>query len=172
MRRTGPRFRADRGQALLEFALVIPIFMVILIGMIDLGRVVWANNTVSNAAREAARFAIVHGGSRSTACPVGPAVSGKTIVPPASSACPYPSPSTEAISNVARAFTIAGGSALTITVCYGSGCSGNTHAAGATNARGTPVTVTVTSRVDMIMGNLIGIASAGVSATSTMLVNH
>jgi len=45
-----------------EFALVVPIFMVILIGMVDLGRAIWANNSVANAARESARFASVHGG--------------------------------------------------------------------------------------------------------------
>ena len=159
------------GQALLEFALVIPIFLALLIGMVDIGRIVWANNTVSNAAREAARFAVVHGGSRTTACPVGPPAT-VTIIPPASASCPFPSPSKEAIRNTARAFIVAGGSALTVTVCYGAGCSGNTDTFGATNARGTPVTVRVTSRVDMIVSTLVGISSAGVSAESTMLVNH
>ena len=163
--------QAERGQALLEFALVIPIFLTLLIGMVDIGRIVWANNTVSNAAREAARFAVVHGGSRSTMCPVGPPAT-VTIIPAASASCPFPSPSKEAVRDAARAFVVAGGSSVTITVCYGSGCSGDTDTFGATNARGPPVTVRVASRVDMIVSALVGITSAGVSAESTMLVNH
>jgi len=48
-----------RGQALVEFALVIPIFILVLVGILDLGRGVFALNTVSNAAREAVRVGIV-----------------------------------------------------------------------------------------------------------------
>jgi Flp pilus assembly protein TadG len=55
------RFRRQRtrGQALVEFALVLPIFILILVGIFDLGRAVYAFNTVNNAAREAVRLAIV-----------------------------------------------------------------------------------------------------------------
>jgi hypothetical protein len=165
------RKRRQGGQALLEFALVLPIFMVALLGMIDLGRVIWANDSLTNAAREAARYAIVHGGSRSTACPVGPPAQG-TIIPVSSPTCLFPSPSKEGIREAARAFTIAGGSELTVQVCYGTGCAGDVDAAGATNARGTPVTVTVSSKVPMIVGTLIGLGTFDVLAQSTMLVNH
>jgi Flp pilus assembly protein TadG len=48
------------GQALVEFALVIPIFLVIVLGIFDLGRAVFANSTLTNAAREGARLAIVN----------------------------------------------------------------------------------------------------------------
>jgi hypothetical protein len=61
---------------------------------------------------------------------------------------------------------------MTIEVCYGIDCSGDTDAVGATNARGTPVTVRVTSEVPMIVPQLVGITQIPVSATSTMLVNH
>lgn len=50
---------ALRGQALVEFALVLPLVVVLLIGTIDFGRAVFAYNSVSNAARSAARIAIV-----------------------------------------------------------------------------------------------------------------
>ena len=53
------RNRGHRGQALVEFALILPIFMLILVGLIDFGRAVYAYNTVNQAAREAARLAIV-----------------------------------------------------------------------------------------------------------------
>lgn len=49
-----------RGQALMEFALVIPLVILMLLGLFDFGRAIYAFNTVSNAAREAARVAIVN----------------------------------------------------------------------------------------------------------------
>jgi len=52
--------RRTRGQALVEFALVIPIFLLIVVALFDLGRAVFAYNTLTNAAREGARIAIVN----------------------------------------------------------------------------------------------------------------
>jgi Flp pilus assembly protein TadG len=52
--------RSRRGQSLVEFALVMPIFILVLIGLFDLGRAVYAFNTVSNASRESVRIAIVN----------------------------------------------------------------------------------------------------------------
>jgi len=57
-----------RGQALVEFALVLPLFLMLLMGIIVLGMIVFYNQQLSNAAREAARFAAVH--SASAQCPV------------------------------------------------------------------------------------------------------
>jgi Flp pilus assembly protein TadG len=51
--------RSGRGQALVEFALVLPIFAIMLFGIIDLGRFVFTANSLNNGAREAARFASV-----------------------------------------------------------------------------------------------------------------
>lgn len=164
------RRRSDSGQVLVEFALVLPILIGMLVGSLDLGRVILANDLVANAAREAARYAIVHGGSKITACPVGPA-GPEAIVPLASPSCPHPSPSTQAIRDVAIGFAGAGGQAVTVTVCYGRGCSGDTNAVGATNVRGTPVTVTVTATVQAVAARFVGISSFTVSSTSTMLVN-
>ena len=166
------RSRANRGQALVEFALIVPLFLTLLVAVVDFGRVVWANDTLANAAREGARFAIVHGGSKSTACPVGPPVTGVTVVPSASPSCPNPSPSKQSIIDVASAFSVAGGSPLTVDVCYGLACTGSTDAVGATNARGTPVTVTVTSEVDLVTGQFLGRGQFVLSAKTTMLVNH
>ena len=52
--------RRDRGQALVEFALVIPVFLLVMVALFDLGRAVFAYNTLTNAAREGARMAIVN----------------------------------------------------------------------------------------------------------------
>jgi Flp pilus assembly protein TadG len=54
------RRRHQSGQSLVETALVLPILLVILMGIFDFGRAIFAYNAVSNAAREAARVAIVN----------------------------------------------------------------------------------------------------------------
>lgn len=54
-----PMRQAPRGQTLVEFALILPVFILVLVGIFDLGRAVYAYNTINNAAREAARLAIV-----------------------------------------------------------------------------------------------------------------
>jgi Flp pilus assembly protein TadG len=48
-----------RGQALVEFALILPLFIILLVGILDGGRLVYGYHTANNAAREGARQAIV-----------------------------------------------------------------------------------------------------------------
>lgn len=52
--------RRERGQALVEFALALPILILVLVGIFDGGRLVFAYHTVNNAAREAGREATVN----------------------------------------------------------------------------------------------------------------
>jgi hypothetical protein len=160
-----------RGQAMVEFALIFPIFILLLVGMFDFGRVVWVNNTLATAAREAARYAIVHG-SKST-CPVGPAPVG-TIIPVAGAACPFPSPSRQGIKDVAQKWAAGTSASVTVHVCYGlvTSCTSDTDAANAFDVRGTQVMVTVTSVVDLSLPSLAGFSGISLNATSTMLVNH
>ncbi|HJP90031.1 MAG TPA: TadE/TadG family type IV pilus assembly protein [Candidatus Limnocylindrales bacterium] len=56
----GRRGRRGRGQSLVEFALVLPIFLVLVMAIVDLGLSVFAYNSITNAAREGARLAIVN----------------------------------------------------------------------------------------------------------------
>ena len=49
-----------RGQSLVEFSLVLPIFLLVVCSLIDLGRAVFTYTSVTNAAREGARLAIVN----------------------------------------------------------------------------------------------------------------
>jgi hypothetical protein len=51
--------RPSAGQSLAEFALVLPVLLLLFMGILDFGRAVYAYNTLSNAAREGARVAIV-----------------------------------------------------------------------------------------------------------------
>jgi Flp pilus assembly protein TadG len=54
--------RRSIGQALVEFALVAPIFFAVVFGLIDGARLIFAYNTVSQEAREAVRLAAVQVG--------------------------------------------------------------------------------------------------------------
>lgn len=150
--------KGGKGQALVEVALVAPLFFLILFGIIDLGRVIWANDAVANAAREGARYASVHGGTV-----------GLT---------------TQASKDDIRAhtggFVIAGGTDTTVNVCISAvhiadeqqGCTGDADEAGAEYERGNLVTVTVESHVPIIVGAIIGSGTFAVRAESTVLINN
>lgn len=53
--------RRESGQALVEFSMVGIVFLIIVFGIIDVGRAVWNYNTLAEATREGTRYAIVHG---------------------------------------------------------------------------------------------------------------
>ncbi len=61
LRRYGRGLR--RGATMVEFALFFIIFMMLTVGLMELGRAVWTYVTLSHAARAGGRYAIVHGGS-------------------------------------------------------------------------------------------------------------
>ena len=63
--------RSDRGQALLEFALAVPLVLVVSVSSFDVARAVWQLNALGYAAREGARYVIAHGAGSDD--PVGPA---------------------------------------------------------------------------------------------------
>jgi Tfp pilus assembly protein PilX len=50
----------SRGQSLVEFAIVMPIIALTVLGLVDLGRAVYSYNTLAQSARQAARTAIVN----------------------------------------------------------------------------------------------------------------
>jgi Flp pilus assembly protein TadG len=54
------RTRQTRGQAIAEFALVLPIFVFLLVAVFDFGRGIYTFNGVSQAAREIARATVVN----------------------------------------------------------------------------------------------------------------
>jgi Flp pilus assembly protein TadG len=58
--------RRDRGQALVEFAVVFPVFALLLFGLVDIGRLVYVNNAIAEGAREAARWGAVQSRSNTT----------------------------------------------------------------------------------------------------------
>lgn len=50
---------SDRGQAIVEFALVVPILLLLLVGIIEFGRLWMIMNVLTGAAREGVRVAAV-----------------------------------------------------------------------------------------------------------------
>src|SRR5262249_7954258 len=53
------RMKSDSAQSIIEFALVLPMLMVVCVGMAELGRATWAWNMAQMAASEGARRALV-----------------------------------------------------------------------------------------------------------------
>jgi len=58
----------QRGQSLVEFAFVLPIIVLVIASFIELGRAVFAWNTIANAARQGARVAAVNQLADTTDC--------------------------------------------------------------------------------------------------------
>ena len=58
--RRGRRRGAAGGQSLVEFALVFPIIVLLIVAFAEVGRAVFAWNTIANAARQGARVAAVN----------------------------------------------------------------------------------------------------------------
>src|SRR3954454_7237510 len=58
---------ARRGAAVVEFAVVSPVLVLLLLGMIECGRMIMVQQSITTAAREGARTAIVEGTSAAAA---------------------------------------------------------------------------------------------------------
>jgi Flp pilus assembly protein TadG len=54
--------RHSRGQSLVEFALVVPLFLLLVAGMVDFGMGLFSNITLINAVREGARLGVTSPG--------------------------------------------------------------------------------------------------------------
>ena len=56
-----PRSERRRGAALVEMALVLPVFLSVVLGIIEFGRAMMISNLLANASREGARLAVMTG---------------------------------------------------------------------------------------------------------------
>ena len=54
------KVKREDGQAMVEFALILPVFLLILCGIIDFGWLFYNQLSLNNACREGARYAVVH----------------------------------------------------------------------------------------------------------------
>ncbi|HMB77739.1 MAG TPA: TadE family protein [Kiloniellaceae bacterium] len=53
--------RSRDGASFVEFSLVAPFLVLLTLGIVDFGRVMWTSTTIEHVAREAARYAALHG---------------------------------------------------------------------------------------------------------------
>jgi TadE-like protein len=80
--------RGQRSQALIEFALVSPVLLLLLFGIIDLGRAIFYYDTLNHAAREGARAAVRASNQMPTNADVLNTVSGQMLGAPVTAPCP------------------------------------------------------------------------------------
>jgi Flp pilus assembly protein TadG len=146
------RWREDRGSSLIEFALISFMFIILLAGVVEMGRMVLVYTTIANAARAGARYAIVHGGDRT-----GPGATGVN-------AASGPGNVTN-VQTVVKNFASAGllnTSALTITVSYPNG----------NNTAGSPVTVRVMYTYDPFVNYFGTLLNKTLGSTSQGVITY
>ena len=68
------------GQSMVEFALILPIFMMLIFGALDLGRAIFYQSMVNNAARDGARYAITNPADTCSSGTCGTTTYAKTSV--------------------------------------------------------------------------------------------
>jgi Flp pilus assembly protein TadG len=68
----------ERGQVIVEYALIAVVLFILLMGAFDFGRAVWMFSSASEAAREGARYAMVRG---NTCVIVGGCLEGAPVLP-------------------------------------------------------------------------------------------
>lgn len=124
------RIAGSRGTGLIEFSLCAFLLVIVLLSVVEMGRMILLYTTVTNAARAAARYAIVHGSNRTGSGIDGPSGPGAN---PAQ------------VIQVARNFaTVLNEAALNVTVTY----------PGGNNNVGSLVNVTVSYPYDPMIGYL------------------
>lgn len=62
--------KGQRGTALVELALVAPIIVTVLFGMVEFGLIVYSKGVIANASREGARYGVVLTSPRRTAADI------------------------------------------------------------------------------------------------------
>jgi|GEM_PF-1339436 len=60
-RSQAPRMGRRKGATMVEFSLVFLLLLMMVAGVFEVGRIVWTYNTLNHAAKQASRYAMVHG---------------------------------------------------------------------------------------------------------------
>ncbi len=74
------KLKNEKGQAMVEFALVLPILLLVVCGIIDFGWLIFNQLSLDNACREGARYAAVY--SEEELCPQMTETHVKNIIAP------------------------------------------------------------------------------------------
>jgi Flp pilus assembly protein TadG len=80
--------KSQRSQALIEFALVSPVLLLLLFGIVDIGRAIFYYDTLNHAAREGARAAVRASNQLPTDNDVLNVVTNQMLGVPVSAPCP------------------------------------------------------------------------------------
>jgi hypothetical protein len=155
---------------MVEFALIAPIFIVLLFSIIEFGRAVYHIQMLNHAAREGARYAIVHGSE--SMCPSGPMPAGKE-----SDACdPTGANVVAATKNAAIAVLDSSPTDFQVHVrwCDQSGGIGDCPGTigDGTNARNEAVHVEVAYTFRPFLAGVVPLPTFNLSGGSTLVVNH
>jgi len=98
--------RRDHGAAAVEMALLLPLLLLLVFGIIDFGRLLNAQITVTEAAREGARAAVIENSKAAAESRVAKVMSGTTVeVLPDSTPCDGTAPGADATVNVSTTFS-------------------------------------------------------------------
>src|ERR1700741_3141662 len=73
--------RGERGSTMAELTIVAIVFFMLIIGIIEFGRLLYTHNALTDATRRGARYAVLHN-SASTACVAKVVVYGEAHVDP------------------------------------------------------------------------------------------
>jgi Flp pilus assembly protein TadG len=153
--RLRPENRKRRGTSLVETALVMVVFLTLILGTLDLGLGVFRNNTLSQAARQLARQAVVHGSlSQEVTTPWGPSTYG-----------PVAANDTGAIATALQPYLVGMDPAnVTVTVTWLDG--------GNAPDQDQRVRVTLSVPYQPMMTFIFGNPTYTLTATSTMYIAH
>ena len=61
--------KEERGAALVEFAIAATVFFTVMFAVVEFGRVLWAHNALTDAARRGARYAVFQCNPNQASCP-------------------------------------------------------------------------------------------------------
>jgi Flp pilus assembly protein TadG len=171
----GPRRARRTGQAMVEFALIAPLFFFLLFSIIEFGRAVYYIQMLNNAAREGARFAIVHGSnSRADAGPLPAVELAKT--PPRVPKDPTGATVVAATKSAAIAIIDSAANAFAVDVrwCANDGdivdCPG-TYGDG-DNGRNQTVKVTISYTFQPMIAGVVPLPTFTMTGGSTLVINN
>lgn len=148
-----------RGAALVEAAIILPVFLLLSLGTIDLGLAVFQNHAVAEASRQGARIASVHGSLAPSGWNGGPW--GTTAYSGAGN-------SSDTIpSTISAAGALAGLNPANVTISVSWPDGGNTA-----GPNGDRVQVTVSTTWTPLVTYIFGGKSIPLGATSIMRIAH
>jgi len=82
--------KSEVGSTMAEMTIIAGVFFMMVIGIIEFGRLLYTHNALTDATRRGARYAIVHPGN--APCVASVVVYGETNIDPTSNGCPGTGP--------------------------------------------------------------------------------